>query len=106
MCMYIHVNLQDKERIYVDLFDEDKREKDKLNAKIITLRLIIPTSLSIIQWNLSKYFTINEHHLWWDKQWQNISSEEKIATKLLKQWFEVAEQVNDNNLMQDEIATG
>lgn len=49
MCMYIHVNLQDKERIYVDLFDEDKREKDKLNAKIITLRLIIPTSLSIIQ---------------------------------------------------------
>lgn len=100
------VYLQDKEKIYIDLFDVNKREKDKSNVKIVILGLIISTSISIIQWNLSKYFTLNEHHLWWDRHWQNISSEEeRTATKLLEQWFEVTEQVNDNSLMQYGIGT-
>lgn len=59
------------------------------------LGLIISTSLSMIQWNISKSFTLNEHHLWQDRHWQNIySSKEKTAAKLLKQWLEDTVQVN------------
>lgn len=102
--------LQDKERIYIDVFYVNIREKYKSNVKIMILGLIIFTSISIIQWNLSKemeiYFTWNEHHLWWDSHWRSISSEEeKTATKLLKQWFEATEEVNDNSLMQNGIGT-
>lgn len=100
------MSLQDKVRIYIDLFDVNKREKDKSNVKIMILGIIISTSKSKIQWKLSKYFTLNEHYLWWDRHWQKISSEEeKTETKLLKQWFEVTEQVNDNSFMQNGIVT-
>lgn len=96
------VYLQDKKRIYVDLFDVNKRKKDKSNVKILILGLLISTSISKIQWNRSMSFTLNGHHLWWDRHWQNISSsEEETATKTLKQWFEVTEQVNDNSLLLD-----
>lgn len=55
VCVYVFVYmktlvyLQDKKRIYVGLFDENKREKDKQNVKIMILGLIISTSISIIQ---------------------------------------------------------
>lgn len=93
VCVYVFVYmktlvyLQDKKRIYVGLFDENKREKDKQNVKIMILGLIISTSISIIQWNISKHFTLHEHHLWWGRHWQNISSEEKTAKSCWKSDF-------------------